>query len=215
MSKKGQPDYWAKLMGEANVYLSGASDAQMRVQLFDVLDEFFFNSCCWEENIDFTVIPNTLDYPLVPLTGRIVRLDEVYDQNNVPQQAVMPTIGTVHFMYPFNQPQPMTAVVVKTVTDPFKCSPPDVPEWLLPSYGRGIMYGIVGHMMLQPGMSYSNPQLGRFFLGKFSDHINMAYVAMTKMNKMGAQVWAYPQQFRVRGQRGGVSTFNVHPTPPR
>jgi hypothetical protein len=215
MARKGQPDYWAKLLGRAAVFLSGASSAQLRVQLFDVLDEFFNNSCCWLENIDLVVVAETLDYPLTPICGRIVRLSEVLDQHNVRQQAVMPEIGTVHFLYPFNQVQPMTAIVVKTVTDPFNCSPPHVPEWLLPTYGLGILYGIVGHMMLHPGMSYSNPQMGNFYLQKFGDSINHAMVATTKMNKVGAQAWSFPQQFAVRGQRGGVSTYNVHPTPPR
>jgi hypothetical protein len=215
MARKGQPDYWAKLLGRAAVFLSGASSAQIRVQLFDVLDEFFNNSCCWLENIPVVVVPEVLDYPLTPVSGRIVRLVEVYDQNNVPQQAAMPEIGTVHFLYPFNQVQTMMASVVKTVTDPFNCSPPNVPEWLLPAYGLGILYGIVGHMMLHPGMSYSNPQMGNFYLQKFGDSINHAMVATTKMNKVGAQAWSFPQQFAVRGQRGGVSTYNVHPTPPR
>lgn len=215
MSRKTQEqrDYWGKLMGEAAVFLTGASDSQMRVQLFDVLDEFFNESCCWTETIKFMVVPDALDYPLVPLSGRIVRLEEVLDQNNVPQQAIMPEIGTVRFLYPYTQVQPMTAMVVKTVTDPFNCSPPNVPEWLLPSYGRGIMYGIIGHMMLMPGMPYSNPPLGQFYLGKFSNAINGAMVASVKANKIGAQNWAYPQQFAVTGQRGGVSTYNVLPTP--
>ncbi len=215
MGKKGQPDYWAKLLGRAAVFLSGASSAQMRVQLFDVLDEFFNNSCCWQEGIDLVVIPETLDYPLTPTSGRIIRLEQVVDQNNIPQQAVMPEIGTVHFLYPYNQTQTMVANVIKTVTDPFNCSPPNVPEWLLPAYGLGILYGIVGHMMLHPGMSYSNPQLGNFYLQKFGDSVNQALVATTKMNKSGAQVWTFPQNFAVRGQRGGVSTYNVYPMLPR
>lgn len=213
MSKKSQRDYWAKLMGEANVFLQGASDAQLRVQLFDVLDEFFNGSCSWPEAIKFHVVADALDYPLVPLTGRIIRLDSVIDQNNVPQQAIMPEIGTVRFLYPYTQVQPMTAYVIKTVTDPFHCSPPDVPEWLLPAYGRGILYGIIGHMMMQPGLSYSNPTLGQFYLQKFNDQISQAYVSTNKANKIGAQNWAFPQSFAVSGQRGGVSTYNVHPTP--
>jgi hypothetical protein len=215
MSKRGQPDYWAKLIGRAAVFLPGVSSKQLRVQLFDVLDEFFNQSCSWRESIDLVVIPETLDYPITPTSGRIVRLDEVTDQHNTPQQAVMPEIGVVHFLYPFSQIQTMTADVIKTVTDPFNCSPPNVPEWLLPSYGLGILYGIVGHTMLHPGMSYSNPQMGNFYLQKFSDLTTQAYVSTNKMNKIGAQTWSFPQQFRVRGQRGGVSTFNVHPFPPR
>jgi hypothetical protein len=205
-------DYWDKLLGQANVSLTGASDAQLRVQLFDTLEEFFDGSNCWQETISFTVIPETLDYQINPLSGRILRLYGVIDQNSVPQPAVMPVIGTVHFLYPFTDTQPMTAVVVKTVTDPFNCSPPHVPDWVLPVHGRGILSGILGAMMLQPGQSYSSAPLANWHLTRFRDAIAHARVAMMKTNTVGAQAWAYPQQFRVSGQKGGVSTFNVHPS---
>ena len=79
-----------------------------------MLEEFFDGSNCWLETIKFTVIPETLDYPLQPSTGRILRLDNVLDQNNVRQAAIMPEIGMVQFLYPYSQTQPMTATVVKT-----------------------------------------------------------------------------------------------------
>ena len=204
-------NYWAKLMGQAQVALTGASDAQLRVQLFDALEEFFDGSNCWQETIGFTVIPDTLVYPLYPLSGRILRLDGVVDQNNVPQQAVMPVIGTVRFLYPYTNVQPMTAVVIKNVTDPLCCPPPHIPEWVLPLHGQGILRGILGGMMLQPGQSYSNTALANFHLQRFRDAIAKARVAAMRMNTVGAQSWAYPQQFRVGGQRGGVSTANVNP----
>jgi hypothetical protein len=203
--------YWQKLMGQAGALLTGASDAELRVVLFNTLEEFFDGSNCWRENIDFTVIPDTLDYQLNPLTGRILRLYGVIDQNNVAQSAVMPVIGTVHFLYPYTNTQPMMATVVKTVTDPLECNPPHIPDWILPVHGRCILSGILGNMMLQPGQSYSNPSLANFHLARFRDLIAHARVAATKANTVGAQSWAYPQSFRVGGQRGGVSTANVNP----
>jgi hypothetical protein len=203
--------YWAKLMANAQVILTGASDAALAVQLFDVLEEFFTDSNCWLEAIKFTVIPDTLEYQLIPLTGRIVRLNGVVDENNVPQQAAMPTVGTVRFLYPYTNVQPMTAVVVKNVTDPLSCSPPHIPEWVLPAYGHGILRGVLGHMMLRPAQSFSNQALAVMHLRKFRDVIAHARVATMRANTVGAQAWAFPQQFRVTGQRGGVSTANVHP----
>jgi hypothetical protein len=213
MSKQQLEGYWAKLLGQASVILSGSSAAETQVQLFDTLEEFFDGSNCWQEAINFTVIPDTTDYPLRPLTGRILRLYGVLDQNNVPQPAVMPHIGTVRFLYPYTNVQPMTATVVKTVTDPLSCVPPHIPEWMLPVHGRGILSGVLGGMMLQPGQSYSNPTLAQYHLTKFRDAIAHARVAAMRMNTVGAQAWAYPQQFRVHGQKGGVSTYNVNPTP--
>jgi hypothetical protein len=207
----GDELYWAKLMGQANVALTGASDAELKVQLFDVLEEFFRDSNCWQEAIFFTVIPDTLEYPLTPLTGRIVRLNGVLDQNNVPQQAVMPEVGTVRFLYPYSNPQPMRAVFVKNVTDPLSCNPPNVPDWVLPLYGNGILRGIIGNMMLQPGQSYSNQALSLSHLRKFRDVIAQARVATMRANTIGAQAWTFPQSFRTNSQRGGVSTANVSP----
>jgi hypothetical protein len=211
MSEAECERYWAKLFGQASVALAGASDAQLRVQLFDVLDEFFKDSNCWQETIPLVVVPDTLVYSIMVLSGRIVRLNGVLDQNNVPQQAVMPEPGTLQFLYPYSNTQEMSVVVVKTVTDPLLCYPPYIPEWVLPTYFTGLLRGLMGYMMMQPGQSYSNDKLGNFHLIKFRDTISHARVATKKANTIGAQAWAFPQGFRTFNQRGGVSTTNTHP----
>jgi hypothetical protein len=211
-----QPDdkYWDLLLGQTKVSLTGASNAGLRAQLFDVLLEFFFGSNCWQEAIQVIVTADTVVYPITPLQGgRILRLLGVLDPNAVPQAAIMPEIGTVQFQYPYNNTITMSAIVVKTVTDPLKCDPPDIPDWILPTHERTLFHGLLGNMMMQPGMSYSNPQMANFHLVKFRDGIAGARVATTKANTIGAQTWAYPQQFRASSQRSGISTFNVHPVP--
>lgn len=210
---KRDKHYWDKLIAQAKVALIGASDTQLKVQLFDVLQDFFDGSNCWNEAIEFTAIPDTLLYPLRPQGGRIVRLEAVLNQHNLPEAAVMPDLGTIRFLYPFSQVQPMTAIVVKTVTDPFACYPPDIPDWVMPKYGIVLLHGLIGNMMLVPAQSYSNPQMANFHLQKFSDGMVGANVAATKMNTIGAQTWMFPQGFRSSSQRGGISTYNVHPSP--
>jgi hypothetical protein len=217
MSKKKEDPcdaYWAQLMGQASVSLAGASDVGLKVQLFDTLQRFFDESNCWQEWIRFTVIPETLDYPLRPVNGgQILRLLGVVNQLATGQSAIMPEIGTVRFLYPYTDVQDMTAVVIKTVSDPLQCFPPGIPEWLLPAHYLTILSGVLGGMMLQPGSSYSNPQLANYHTQKFRDGIAHARTAMIRANAVGSTSWAFPQQFRVSGQKGGVSTFNVHPTP--
>jgi hypothetical protein len=205
--------YWAKLLGQAKVGLMGASEAQLRIQLFDVLLDFFDSSCCWTEAINFTVIPETLDYPLKVVQGRILRLEAVLNQHNIQEQAIMPDIGTVRFLYPYTQQQPMTAIVIKTVTDPLSCFPPNIPDWILPKHGMVLLHGILGNMMMIPAQSYSNPQLAQFYLQKFNDGTTGAYVASMKANTIGTQSWMFPQSHRTSSQRGGISTYNVHPSP--
>jgi hypothetical protein len=213
MSTQECDAYLDKIMGESNSILSGASDAQLRVTLFDVLEEFFDLSNSWQETIEFIVIKDLQDYKLEPNEGRIVRLLETYDQNRVPQPATMQNFGEVHFLFPYTNTQPMWSVVIKNITDPLDCHPPHVPDWVLPNYSRTITAGILGYMMIQPGTSYFQPTLGNFNLRRYRDGVMQARVATIKANKVGAQAWTYPQQFRTSTQRGGVSTFNVHPTP--
>ena len=177
--------------------LTGASDALLKVQLFDTLEEFFDGSNCWTGSINFQVIPETLDYPLYPQSGRILRLSDVLDQHNVSQSAVMPIPGQIRFLYPYTQAQPMTAIMVKTVTDPLTCFPPNIPEWILPVHGLGILHGLIGNMMMKPAQSYTNPAMANFHLAKFADAVGHASTVMSQNNKLGLQAWAFPQQFRV------------------
>jgi hypothetical protein len=204
--------YLDMLRGQAQVTLTGATDAQLRAQFFDVLREFFSMSNAWQEDITIPVIPDALDYPIEPVSGRILRLLSVVDQNNVCQQAVLLLPVTVHFLYPYSQVQPMMATVVKTVTDPLECFPPDFPEWVLPIYGLGILDGVLAHMMLQPGQLWSNQASGIFHMQRFRNEMMRARVATRQLNTIGAQAWAFPQMYRTFSQRGGVSTYNVHPS---
>ena len=44
---------------------------------------------------DGAIIPDTVDYELVPIDGQIVRLAGVVDQNGYPQPANMPALGMI------------------------------------------------------------------------------------------------------------------------
>ena len=206
----------AKLFGEATTILVGASTPHLTITFFDVLREFFSGSNSWMEWITFVVIPNTQDYPITPISGRILRLLNVIDQNRVPQQAVMPKIGTISFLYPYTTTQPMCACVAKTVIKAFKDGQPAAthfPDWVLPTYGVGILEGILGRMMLQPEATYSNVQLGMFYSQRFRNTIALARADASRARTVGSQAWAFPQSFRTHGQKGGVSTFNINPSP--
>lgn len=206
--------YWTQLLGQAQSILVGSSDALLHSTLFNVLLEFFNLSNCWHEAIKFTVIPNTLDYFLMPTSGRFLRLGAVIDQNNVGQPAVMPIPdGHIQFLYPYTTTQPMTAIFIKTVTDPVNCFPPHVPEWILPIHGFAILQGLLGSLMVQPDQSWTDKQNGIFRLQKFRDLTMAARVATMRSNTVGTQNWVFPQSYKTFNQRGGVSTFNINPTP--
>jgi hypothetical protein len=205
-----------KLLAEANAALTGASDAQLNITFFDTLREFFSSSNSWMEWINFMVIPDTQEYSITPVHGRILRLLNVIDQNRVPQQAIMPQIGTITFLYPYTTIQPMWACVTKTVIKAFRDgvpAPPFFPDWVLPTYSEGILSGVIGRMMMQSNQSWTDKQTGMLNLLKFRSVISLARVDAMHARTVGAQAWAFPQSYRTHSQKGGVSTFNINPSP--
>jgi len=206
----------AGLLATANALLTGASDAELLMAYFETLKQFFNDSNSWQENIVIVVIPNTQDYQLTATTGRIIRLWAVTDQNNVPQAAIMPVPGLLHFLYPYTTVQPMAVTVIKNVISAFKDgrpAPPRIPDWIIPLYGNGILEGVVGRMMLESGQSYSDAKNGIMRIGRFRDAVVLARTMTARGHTVGVQTWAYPQSFKVTTQRGGTSTFNVNPSP--
>jgi hypothetical protein len=197
------------LLDQARTKLPGSSEAGLKGELFDVFHEFFNDSDSWAETISVPIIPGSVDYNIVPSSGQIIRLAGVLDQNQLPISALMPEVGVLHLMSPVNIAQTYSVVVVKNVKFPTdRQSVPDVPEWVLPLYGRTILSGLLGKMKGQPVKSYSDKTGSVFDLAQFKDGIAMAKVATFRRNAIGAQAWGFPQTFRTRGQRGGVSVGN-------
>ncbi len=202
-----------RLMNQARVELTGASDAGIKGKLFDVLDEFFTDSNAWNEHISFNILAATQDYTLIPQYGGMIkRLVTVYDQNHITYPAFIecmePPNAVLHLTWPQNSPFSAKAVVIKTVVLPTNTKDvPDAPRWLLPMYERVILAGVLGTMMNQQSKSYSDAKNGAYHLKKFRDGIMTARVAAERGNLYGGQSWRFPRNFAGRGsQRGGVST---------
>ena len=203
-----EPD-WERLIESATAKLPGASKAMLKNEVFDVMHEFFNLSSSWLENIAVPVVAGTVDYDLIPAEGQIIRLVAAVDSNNVPQPAFMPTLGTLHIVYPTNINVTYHAIVVKNVVMPTeKGNIPIAPEWLLPVWGPSILDGLLGRMMGQLSKSYSNPALSLYHLKRFLNAIADARSSTLRNNTFGAQAWNYPR-FTRGTQRGGFSVGNV------
>jgi hypothetical protein len=207
-----QRNYRQLLLQRAQVELTGASAAGIRQVMYEVFDEFFDVSSAWLEDIPFTTTPNTGTYTITPLAtppGRITRLDSVLDSNSIPQAAMMPDIGTIVLRNTPNTAMTLTAAVIKNVLLP--CEPNgfvEVPDVFIQKYFTGLLSGVLGKMMLQPGKSYKNDQGSVYHLKKFEGVKTAARVATIRRNTQGTNSWSYPQTFRTSGQRGGTAVGN-------
>lgn len=206
------PRTFEQFMNQARIKLPGASDAGIKLELYDVMKEFMKDSNAWTEDITFTALPNTTKYLLTPVQdgGQIIRLIGVFDDKGIPIPAFMPTFGQITIVNQAstspNQPV-WTARVVKNITLPTTREDiPVGPDWLLTVYSVDILDGLLGKMMGQQAKSYSNGQMSTYHLRRFRTAIQGARTAAIRQNTQGAQEWAFPRGWASSSQRGGVST---------
>lgn len=222
------------LLNQARVKLPGASDAGIKHELYEVLHEFFDITNAWKHDLQINVKPLIQAYGISVPEGQIIRLFTVLDQNLIQQPAVLmapsqpgppggSTSGplsintppnpsteadfmTLTLQFQYSNPQIFNVSLILNVTQPQDNSGiPDAPVWTLSKFGRVILDGLLGKMMGQPSKSYTQDSLSVYHLKRFRDGMAMVRVAITRSNTVGTQNWVYPQQFRTRHQRGGVS----------
>lgn len=196
-----------QLMASIRTKVPGASDAGIKVELFNVIKEFFDESCSWTEDITMNSVVNSDTYTLVPTGGQIVRLIGVTDENDLPLPAIGESVQVrdliIKFRNPFASVQPFTAVVAKTVIPPTdKDDFPVVPDWLLPLWGLGLVDGVLGKLMSEPAKPYTSDSKARYHLSRFQDAVQKATVAMYRRHTLGTQAWRFPS-FAKGSQRGG------------
>jgi len=207
-----------QLMNQARVTLVGSSDAGLKGALYDVCSEFLNDSSAWTQDVQINAIPTRTEYPLQVNEGQVIRLVGVTTPppaqgssniNALPAgifiPALMPDVGTVVLERAPSSAATYVAVVVTNVSLPTdKNAIPLGPDWLLPIWHVGLLDGLLGKMMLQPGKSYSDKVQGAYHLKRFRDAIARARVSKMRANTNGAQAWRFPQQFRSNTQRGGI-----------
>ena len=215
-----QKQDFERFMGQVRTKLAGASDAGIKAELFEVLDEFCDDTTAWQEQIALNALAATntstnLVYDLVPQQGgTIIRLLGVFDPNQIFVPAFIPTgansdleVGQLNLVNPVNTAQVLTVLVAKTVLLPTqKDQIPVFDQTLFRRYLRVMIDGVLGKMMGHQSKSYSNAAGSTYHLTKYQDGKAMARVQTARQNTFGAQSWTFPQQFRSHGQRGGVST---------
>jgi hypothetical protein len=214
-------------MNQARMKLTGASDAGIKSELFEVLREFFEGSNSWRHATHFNVVAGQQKYFVEPDDGgQIIRLLGVEDGNHCTQAAFMPEFGEIHVRYPINVTtvQPLTAPPYPIIANaPWRAwfveniklpttndLTPIVPKWVFKVYQTYLLDGLLGKMMSQEGKSYTNDEKAAYHLRRFLAGIQIVRTAANRANTVGAQNWRYPRGWSSGSQRGYMST----PFPP-
>lgn len=184
-----------RLMSNARIYLPGALDDGLKLELFNVLNDFLQQSKFWREDIDYTANSTRTSYELAGTEeGAITELVANVDSNGNSVPATMDILGTLALKTAPSQTQVYTATVAYTVVDPTDAnSYPQFPDGLLQKYGEGILAGLLGKMMSQPAKPWTNERMAIFNLRKFAGAVANARAAVRHKNLYGGQTWHFPK----------------------
>lgn len=184
-----------RMMNNARIHLPGATDDTIRLELFNVLNDFFQQSNIWQERIDFRVHPDVLDYELAPSdVSTISSLLSIETNSGLPVAGSMMVPGELLLVQSPNEAGVYTAVVSLTVNEPTnKEGYPQIPAWILNKYGVEILDGLLGRMMAQPAKPYSNERMAIYHTRKFKGGIAAAKTNTTHKNVYRGQAWRFPR----------------------
>lgn len=205
-----------RLINNAMVHLPGATLANMQLELFNVMTDFFQGSNVWNEDIVINVPgqdPAGTVYLLAPQQpAQIDKLLWVF--TNPPPTgslrgsavaAAMQIPGELTLGSQPSSDQSFVVTVALTVQDPAdRDGYVMFPAWVLQKYGVDIQDGLIGRMQAQPNKPYTNLQMSVFHQRKFTSAVSQARIDWTRNNTYRQQAWRFPSS--VRGSQRGRSS---------
>lgn len=190
-----------RLIDNLRIQLPGATDAAIKLEIFNALNDFFQGSNVWREDIDVPITSGVTSYELLPSgPAKIVQLMSIFDINKFPVVAQIGLIsGELELSQTPSESSTYTAQVSLTVDDPIdREGYPVFPAWVLNLYMNGIMSGVLSRMMMQAAKPYSNAQLALVHGRTFNSTIASARIEGNRGFTYGSQKWRFPQQFNRR-----------------
>lgn len=183
-------------MNDLQVKLPGVTPNAIRLELWNMLDDFCREGLAWRETITVPLTAGVTDYVITPVGADIVRVYNV-DHASLDLTRTIYEFGTLRFgSTPTASDASVPAYVVAALA-PAITQGADV-ENLVPGdmwskFHRVFLKGTLGLMMAQPAKPYSNPQLGAFYWRGYLSDRAVARRAADTNEIPGAQIWAFPR----------------------
>src|SRR6478736_888743 len=109
-----------RLFANSRIHLPGALDSALKLELFNVLDDFLQRSLFWQEDIDYVTVADQDTYTLtVTEGGKIISFLNNVNEAGSGVAATMAALGVVTLVTePSVSGDTLTATFAKTVVDP-------------------------------------------------------------------------------------------------
>lgn len=198
-----------RLLADARGDLPGSIPDGVAAAYFAMLRDFLDFTNVWQEDINISILANTVSYVLTPpAIGRINRLllladsAELVPRSRWISNAQMIIPGTIIIATRPSTTATWVATVAKTILDPINSDGnPVIDQWILQKYWDTLFAGILSRMMASPNKTYTNPTMSVFYGKKFLSGKTIARNEAIKGNVRGQTNWAYPQSYH-SSQRG-------------
>ncbi|HLL28969.1 MAG TPA: hypothetical protein VKT73_15135 [Xanthobacteraceae bacterium] len=184
--------YVTRILDNLRVRLPGALDTALKLELFNVLNEFLKKSNAWQEDILVDVKPGVTDYPIEPADGVINRVMQVVNSAGINVRATFAVPPDLILEVAPVQNDTLTVTVSLTVADTDRDEFPVFPDWMFSNYYDDFIDGALGRMMSQPAKPYSNERLSIYHLRRFHNAVARAKAEIQHGNLYSAQSWRYP-----------------------
>jgi hypothetical protein len=186
-----------RILDNTKLHLPGALEEVVKVELFNVLDEFFKESTVWREDIDFTLEAGVTEYAISAdssNSARIHSLIKVVDEFDRPYRMTMDEPGVLNLITEVSSDTDVVATVIITTGEPLDSDDfPLVPDWITEKYFQVLIDGLLSRLMASPGKPYFNERLSVLHMRKFSSGKALAKGFANRSNLFGAQRWRYPK----------------------
>jgi hypothetical protein len=185
-----------RLVNELQIKLVGSTLNMIRLEVWNMLDDFCREGLAWRETISVTPVVDQLDYVITPAGTEIVRVYSV-DHDTLDLTGVVYEFGTLSLQTAPTADDIAQPLYVATSLAPAITQGADienmVPVDMWSKFHRTFVKGVLGLAMAQPAKPYSNPQLAAFYWrGYLSDRAVARREAETGGYR-GAQLWSFPR----------------------
>jgi hypothetical protein len=187
-------------MDTLRIRIPGATDSALRVELWNVVNEFTRKTDVWTETFDLPIVAGQTNYEFAPdNAANVNQLIQIVDNSNLAVKASMPTPGSLVLQLTPSSDATYTVTISLAISDiTTRDDFPYLPEWIWDRYNELIINGVQGRMFLQIAKPYSNERLALLHTSRFADEMARARVEARREYTFSSQRWRFPQTYASR-----------------
>jgi hypothetical protein len=197
---KAVTDPWQLLMENLRTQLPGCKDSQIRLELFNTVDEACRTVNLWTQTVAVPLIEDHPTYRLAAPAGDIIEVVDVSHASMILTDTVFDPISLyLDLGRDPDEKDLHTPVFVMLRLAPLRTN--DVASYLpgnlWAQHHQLLLDGVLGRMMAQPAKPYSSPKLAEYHLRRFRNALQEVRVATTG----GGTAWRFPSAATRRTRR--------------